>query len=517
MQHARQASDASPADLLAIMLEEGRRRIVPLSLLCAGLALLALLAGLFVLPIKYTSKTTILAQESDIIQPLLEGRAVATGVTDRAGIARQVIYSRKVLQGAMQAGGWMESEPTPVEQDKIMEDIRHSTVIRSPRENLIEISFSDSDPERTLKVTERLAELFMEESLATKERESREAFEFIDNQVSGYHEKLADAEENLQSFRSSNADALPGSAADTNARIGALRNQVEQTRMALMEQRSREESLRAQLSGESAVTAVQTRENMYRGQLIQLQGQLDTLLLNFTEQHPDVVRIRHQMDDIRSALSAEAARPNTTAGNGGLSGDAQMNPLYVELRSQLAQTRREAAATASRLSASESMLAGELARGRRIALSEGDLAELTRDYEVNRDIYQDLLRRRENARVSMDLDREKRGLTMRVQDPATLPLRPTGLSLMHFVLAGLFAAVAIPVALLFLLAKFDPRIRSRKQLQEAVGVPVLASIPAYKTSLARRHELVQMMTAGAVLTAVVLVYLIVYGVRQLHG
>ena len=516
MQHARQASDATPADLLAIMLEEGRRRIVPLSLLCAGLALLALLAGLFVLPIKYTSKTTILAQESDIIQPLLEGRAVATGVTDRAGIARQVIYSRKVLQGAMQAGGWMEADPTPVEQDKIMEDIRHSTVIRSPRENLIEISFSDSDPERTLKVTEQLAELFMQESLATKERESREAFEFIDSQVSGYHAKLADAEENLQSFRSSNADALPGSAADTNARIGALRNQVEQTRMTLMEQRSREQSLRAQISGESAVTAVQTRENMYRGQLIQLQGQLDTLLLNFTEQHPDVVRIRHQMDDIRSALSAEADRPST-GNNDGLNGDAQMNPLYVELRSQLAQTRREAAATASRLSASESMLAGELARGRRIALSEGDLAELTRDYEVNRDIYQDLLRRRENARVSMDLDKEKRGLTMRVQDPATLPLRPTGLSLMHFVLAGLFAALAIPVALLFLLAKFDPRIRSRKQLQEAVEVPVLASIPAYRTSLARRHEMVQMMTAGAVLTTVVLVYLIVYGVRQLHG
>ena len=163
------------------------------------------------------------------------------------------------------------------------------------------------------------------------------------------------------------------------------------------------------------------------------------------------------------------------------------------------------------------MLAGELARGRRIALSEGDLAELTRDYEVNRYIYQDLLRRRENARVSMDLDKEKRGLTMRVQDPATLPLRPTGLSLMHFVLAGLFAALAIPVALLFLLAKFDPRIRSRKQLQDAVEVPVLASIPAYRTSLARRHEMVQMMTAGAVLTTVVLVYLIVYGVRQLHG
>ena len=43
------------------------------------------------------------------------------------------------------------------------------------------------------------------------------------------------------------------------------------------------------------------------------------------------------------------------------------------------------------------------------ALTESALAELTRDYEVNRDIYQDMLRRRENARVSMELDRERRG------------------------------------------------------------------------------------------------------------
>ena len=60
------------------------------------------------------------------------------------------------------------------------------------------------------------------------------------------------------------------------------------------------------------------------------------------------------------------------------------------------------------MSIAESMLNEELHRSGRIADSESALAELTRDYEVNRDIYQDLLRRRENARVSMELDREKR-------------------------------------------------------------------------------------------------------------
>ena len=46
-----------------------------------------------------------------------------------------------------------------------------------------------------------------------------------------------------------------------------------------------------------------------------------------------------------------------------------------------------------RLSAGEALLGQELARSRGIASSESRVAELTRDYEVNRDLYQDLLRR----------------------------------------------------------------------------------------------------------------------------
>ena len=40
-----------------------------------------------------------------------------------------------------------------------------------------------------------------------------------------------------------------------------------------------------QLSGESAVTAVQTRESLYRTQLIELRTELDRLMLTFTERN----------------------------------------------------------------------------------------------------------------------------------------------------------------------------------------------------------------------------------------
>ncbi|MET0717852.1 MAG: XrtA system polysaccharide chain length determinant [Pseudoxanthomonas sp.] len=513
----RPSTALAPNEIVPILLNEGRRHTLVLVTIFAGIALLTLFAGLFLLPKNYTASTTILAQESDIIQPLLEGRAVATGVTDRAGIARQVIYSRKVLEDALRTGGWLEDNPTPLQRDRLLEELKERITIRASRPDLVEITYRDSDAQRTYKVTERLGAMFIKESLAAKGRESREAYQFIDARVSDYHKKLTDAEDNLQKYRSANADAQPGSATDASTRISALRTQVEQTRMSLLEQRSRESAITSQLSGESAVTAVQTRESLYRGQLLELQSQLDRLLLTYTEQYPDVVRIRHQMADIQQAMRDEEQRRATAPATASPFDDAQMNPLYQELRSQQGQARREMAATESRMGIAESLLDEELGRSRRIAASESALAELTRDYEVNRDIYQDLLRRRENARVSMELDREERGLTLRVQDPAIMPLRPTGLRFLHFAIAGLFIAIVVPLALLFLRVRFDPRIRSASQLQKLSDRQLLTVVPLYRTPRdQRRLRLRQAMSVG-VLFVVVLAYGLAFGFKQMNA
>jgi len=509
---AAPAPELAPAELLPILLREARRRIVPLTAIFTTIALLTLVVGLFIIPRNYTASVTILAQDSDIIQPLLEGRAVPTGVADRAGMARQIIYGRRVLSEALAIGGWLEDNPSPVEQDRLMEEIRNRTVIDSPRPDLVQISYRDRDPERAYRITQAFGDLFMQEAAAAKERESREAYEFIDSQVQDYHAKLSSAEANLQEYQSRNVDAQPGSAADATTRIGALRTQLEQTRMALLEQESREASIAAQLSGESAVTAVQTRENLYRTRLIELQSERDRLLLAYTEQHPDVVRLRHQIDDINRLLADERNR-REAPGGGVLSDEAQANPLYQELRSQLAQARRETAATRSRLEIAQSLLDDELDRSRRIAASEGALAELTRDYEVNREIYQDLLRRRENARVSMGLDQENRGLTLRVQDPATMPLRPSGLRFMHIAAAGLLAAIAIPLVLVFAIARFDPRVRSPHLIVKHSSLPLLTAVPAYPTPRERRREYASLALAVAMVTSVVLVYGLTYAYR----
>ncbi|MET0935689.1 MAG: XrtA system polysaccharide chain length determinant [Luteibacter sp.] len=500
------------AGVLPALIGEARRRRVAMGVTFAVIALLALGIGM-VWPKKYEATTTILAQEASIITPLMEGAASATANKNRVGMARDVIFSRRVLDDVLQTGGWLAASPSPLQRDQLIEGIKARTKIVNSRDNLITITYFDSDPRRAFEVTRAFGQLFISESLASKQRESREAYEFINSQVEAYRTKLTDAEDKLKAYRDANADARPGSDVDTNSRISQLRTQIENNRLDYTQRQSQAAALASQLNGESEVNAVQTVGGIYSTQLADLQGQLDKLLLNYTDDYPDVIRLRHQIEDVRrQAQSADAQR--AAGGPIALDHASTMNPVYQQMRLQLAAVRGDAAASAARVGASESMLAAELERSKRIANSENVTSELTRDYNVNRDVYQDLLKRRENARVSMNLDAEQRGLTFQVQNPAVMPLVPSGLRFMHFGLAGLALSLVIPFGLLFAVARFDPRVRSVPQLERATGFPVLATIPFYPTPRDRRREHLQNMLLAMIVCGVGAVYLVLFWLRM---
>lgn len=510
-------SQSSLLAVLPVALEESRRRMVPIAAIFALLALSTLTLGI-VLPKRYSATTSILVEQSNIIGPLMEGRAVPTGVVNRASIARQVAFSRKVMNEVLAAGGWLAEQPSALETDKLIERITDRTAITNPRPNLIQVTYTDPDPKRAFIVTEKFAELMISESLATKERESRDAYEFIDSQVQQYHAKLTEAEANLEAYRQQNPDARPGIEADVNARIGEVRRQIETSRMELVDLRSTETALLSQLSGESEISMVQTRAGQFRARLAELQSERDRLLLSYTEQHPDVVRVQHQMADLQEELRREDARaePRLSQAPTALDSSAALNPLYGELKSKLADVGRRSAAALSRIAAGEAMLAQEIERSGRIAASESSLAELTRDYEVNRDLYQDLLKRRENARVSMNLDAERRGLSFRIQEPATVPLRPSGLRLLHVAGAGLLLAMVTPLALLFGVIRLDPRVRSPLRIEREAGIPLLGTVPSYRTR-ARHSRATRRLAMTAVLLATVpLAYFLVFALKLSH-
>ncbi len=487
------------------LMTEFRRQKVRLVLMFAVVSLASLFVGLYV-PKKYESSTTILIGEKNIIEPLMEGRAVQTDVRSFGRNAREILGSRRVLKEILKAGGWDLSKLSPVQVEALMEKIMERTRVQNVGANLLKISYSDSDPERAFRVTRRYAELFIRESTDTKRNESREAFEFIQNQVTQYHQKLLEAERKLKEFRSGSADARPGSQADVDNRISQLRQQISDTRLRLSEEQERGKSLLKQLSGESAFSVQLGKEEQIRDRIVELQNEKDNLLLNYYETHPDVVSLTHQIEELEETLRREMEARKKMSAGAERKKAVQRSPLYQELRRQLAATRTQIATLRTRLRLTEQSLSEELDRSARVASSEAQLAELTRDYEVNRNIYQDLLRRRENARVSMELDTKGQSIAFSIREPASLPLKPKGLRLLHFAVVGLVLGVALPLGYLAFLMQVNPKVRLPAAIRQDLGLRVLASIPPLYTPSQRAFNRVVTLVLAAIVIAVFVTY-----------
>ncbi len=445
--------DRAPlGEVLSAMQREGRRRAVLMGLLFAMVALTAIAIG-WNWPKKYFASTTILVAEDKTIQKLMEGRAVPTSVTDRAIIAREVMFSRKVMDDILEKNGWLADDPTPAERGRLVEAIQARTVIGAPRENLIRVEYWDNNAQRAQHVAQQFADHFMLESRDAQLRESREAYDFIADQAARYHEKLQQAEAHLIAYRKENPDARAEPVTVVESRLAGLRQRLARDEASL------DEAAR-QSAGAAPAAAV---DDPYAARIAAAQEELAENRLRYTDAHPEVVRLQRQLDALRGR---RAAAPPAVASRPAVARDSS------EIRARIAATEREIAAETERL--------------RRQAAPPPEFAELLREHEVARDLYQDLLRRLEYARVSMALDEEGRGLNMRIHESAALPMRPAGVRFAHFALGGLAAAAAMPLGLLFLFVRFDPHLRSAGAVQRRTGLPVLADVPTFWTPADRR-------------------------------
>ncbi|HEX9812790.1 MAG TPA: XrtA system polysaccharide chain length determinant [Burkholderiales bacterium] len=438
-------------------------------------------------PKNYSASATIYVEERNIIQPLMQGTAVATTSTDRAKIARELIFSRRILDPVLQQAGWLANSPSRLDSERTMEYVKKHTRVTNVGANLVKIEFEDSDPQRAYSTAQQFADLFIEQSSAAQTRESADAFEFIDSQVKIYHQKLTQAEQALKDFRTTHVDARPGTEVEVTRKITELRGGIEKTTLAIKEARIKKSSLESQLSGEAVLATSVTREGQYIARIAELQNQLDTLRLSYLDTYPDVIRLRHQIEELRGSVKTERQKREATSSSvasddqSSVDETVRVNPIYQKLRTELLDTNTNIQTLAARLEETKLLLSTEIARAQKLYGGEAMLAELTRDYEVNRDIYHDLLKRRENARVSKNLDTNQQGLTMRIQEAATLPVQPSGLRFMHFAIAGVLLGALLPLGVLVALGQVDPRFRVPALVWERTGVPVLAAVPALMT------------------------------------
>ncbi|MFT6249077.1 MAG: hypothetical protein ACJAZQ_002289 [Cognaticolwellia sp.] len=148
----------------------------------------------------------------------------------------------------------------------------------------------------------------------------------------------------------------------------------------------------------------------------------------------------------------------------------------------------------------------EFERRKRIAERGAEESELTRDYDVTMRIYEDMLERKEKARLSMTLNIEGQGVTYRIQEPALPPLNPVGLRFFHFVLLGPFMGLFGVIGLVVLYVMLDPKIRFPSMLS-GLNVVTLAVIPHVKTPFTKRVVRFDMVLCGILALLIMVAYI----------
>lgn len=500
--------------LLRMFLTEAYRYRAMVISMFVVLALAITIIGMF-WPKSFTSTATIFVEQRNVLQPIMGNTAASTNVKDRAGVgvAREVIFGHKVMTIVLEKAGWMKSRPNKIEQDRIMEAIRGRTKLVKISDNLIKISYKGSNAERAFITAKTFSDLLVSESLSSKSNESKEAFDFISKQVKEYQDKLVKAEQQLKEFRTRNFDARPGNEQAISKRIISMRDSIERFSLDLKEAQIKYSSLRRQLSGEGEMTRGSTREGIFLKRIGELQAKMDVLRLSYHDTYPDIVQIKYQITDLRKAIIDEKKRKAEArrAGKTIIDESVRSNPLYQKIRADMSQTKIDIATLSTRLRETKKMLVLEVERAKRAYGGQATLAELTRDYKVNRDIYQDLLKRREKARVTMNIDRAESGLNMKIREPAALPLRPSGLRFMHFVVGGIILAIVLPIGLLYGLHVFDPRVRTPALISDKLKLPMIGSVPHLATS----HESTLAVANIRVLGMVVVGAIILIGIGAL--
>lgn len=467
---------------------------------CYFIVMLGTLVAALTWPKTYTSFSTIYADNSNILQPLMEGKAVTTSIVDQARMAKEIMFKRTYHDEVLKAAGYDPASLSLQQKDVLIENIQSNTVVsnvgRQPT-SLIRISYSDSNPVKAFSIVQKYTALFIEESVVEKRVESKSAFEFIQNQVATYHAKLQESEDRLSKFKSQNNN---GTVAAANARMSRYRSDIQRLELELVQLNTEAGAVEKQLSGESETAKDISEMAALRNRINALQMQLDTLKSRFHDNYPDVIQLQAQIDDLMGMYETGDAglliQADDLLQNG-------LTPLHQQLRNRLAAIKTSIQTKTSQMAGLRQRLAEEEQKITLINETEAQLAELTRDYNVTRDFYNGMRAKLENARVSMHLDEEQQGVTFKVQESAVIPTQPDGLKFSELLIGSFLLAISAPFGLLVLYMELDPRIRSESNFGEE-WPPLLMVVPPTKAS--RKRAISDPVMIGLIVVVTLFIY-----------
>jgi len=426
------------------------------------------------IPNKYESKARIFVQLDDVLSDQLK---IANGGKGEIERVRKTLAGTVNLEKVVRATELGKDIASQRQMERTVGGLAESVKVESQEDNLFTItalvgksSLSDAENAKLAQdVVQKLIDIFREENIAGSRGEVAETVVFLDQQLEQRKSELESAEQKLSAFEVQYPELVGGSTA-ISGRLSVTRQEMRGVEADLAAAQSALAAITGQLAGTPRTLSGGGGDGSALGQA---QSQLAGLQARgLTDGHPDVVALKRQIALLQRS-------------GGGSAASGMPNPAYSSLISIRAEREANVQALMARKAALQSDVTGAMADQASEPAVAAEANRISRDYEVLKKKYDELLQNREEMRLRGQVESERSSFKFDVVDPPSTPRNPASpnrpLLLFGVLILGLGAGVGSALGIGQLRSTFA----TASGLERVMGLPVLGAISENLTDKAR--------------------------------
>lgn len=446
----------------------------------------AIVAPLLAIAISFKVTPTYQSQAFVLVEePKVPDKFVQSVITDQFDVRlmtlKEQILSRSRLEPIIAKFSLYGNKPKLSMEDKV-ELLRKAVDVRIIKPDGVRsvpsgfyIVASANDAHTAQGVCNEVLSMFMDENLKVRQQQAAGTTAFLSDQLEQSKRKLDQQDARLADFKRRYFGQLPTDEQRNLEMLNSTRSRLEVVTQELataQQQKIVQESLLTQQLRAKPTTETGAGPTDLQKQLTTLQDQLSALRARYTEEHPDVMKLKSQIRNLQQQLG-NMPPPPPVVKEDSVHDTPEMQQTRTAIRLAEGNIRAKLAEQA-RLNHEVSALQGRLQLSPAV---EEQYKSLTRDYETALQFYNDLLTKKTQSEMATNLEKRQEGEQFRLMDSPDLPLKPEFPNRMKFGFVGLGAGLLVGIGLAWLRETREHFLRTEEDVIHELDLPVLISLP----------------------------------------
>ncbi|MCA9503950.1 MAG: hypothetical protein R3F16_07655 [Myxococcota bacterium] len=488
------------------------RRRGKLAAIVAGGVILAMYWIAMALPNLYTSAAVIMVEPQSIDEALVDSGVREVELNERLSLMTSEILSRSRLSDIIDRFGLYPEDHKDMQRFEIVEMMRDFIRVepvlnelsegqrrnRELRFNTFRIVFRHEDPIVARDVAQAIANDFINANIKDRTEVTGKSLEFMRDEIESLSGELTSVEKSIAGVKAENAGRLPEEIDSNQRMLQFAMSDLRDAQRVFDTAQSDAAFWRNQaLTASELSSPNDTTSPTYRLKQLEL-GRAAMVAKGFTNKHPDVVQLEAEISALRESLNSASED-----GAAGPSSASEQQALAEQGRAEL--RAKAAAEDIERLRATVADFEARLAATPAVAER---LDALSRRYDHLYRSYQDFSNRLQQAGVQADLERRQLGERFRILEPAERAPEPSSPNRILLLTLGAILGIVLGVGIGLVSELTDSSMHTSSDLQSALGIPVLASVPRIVLESDRAARSRRIMHEAVAAFAVVFVVLV---------